>query len=621
MRQVERHAGPALVPDRQGASLRACLALAEAQLAGRHFDGRENRVVDVEQACALAMGVVNEAGGRVEIPDCPVSAVLQPVADGLRRISALRLRLQEQGHGARHVWGGHGRAADRAVAALVERDGRIDRSARRADVRLQAQVRGHAEGAEARDEAARRLRRAGDHIRPGQRRVAGCDTAVQHGAGSGGDRHDRDRDRRRSGNGRVQDARDVVVQHYRCRTRGLRIRGLDVERAGAASDQDGLADMRRRIQRRAAVVGRRRRSGLGHQQAAAGWRRRRARSGAVAERSSVRGRGEGRLRDMRVVIRGRADHERASARRAGRIGTVRRRAAGAVVADRGNDDHALLDEEARGSRRRVLGPLGTRADAHVEHLHAIRVRALHRRQHDVGGRGTIAAEHAIGAEHDVRGHARHGAVCADDAADVRAVAIAVIRIRVRNRGLVEIEGVADEVPAGDDAGSREHGAVRAIDAVAAEVGVIVVDAGVHHRDLDAGAGVTERVLRDAGAGHLNGGREIGGAAAAGDFIFRQLDPVNLPDLLHARQPGERRALRRVDANRVSIEQRVVGALLRKTHAGRCRRPHELRLLGAHAGKAVAIGNRPALQLYEVQTSVFGISPGHGVLGLRRRETE
>src|SRR4051794_21540028 len=54
-------------------------------------------------------------------------------------------------------------------------------------------------------------------------------------------------------------------------------------------------------------------------------------------------------------------------------------------------------------------------DAHVEHVGAIAVDTLHRREHHVGrGPAAVAAEHAVGAERDVRRDAGHAAVRADD---------------------------------------------------------------------------------------------------------------------------------------------------------------------------------------------------------------
>ena len=39
--------------------------------------------------------------------------------------------------------------------------------------------------------------------------------------------------------------------------------------------------------------------------------------------------------------------------------------------------------------------------------------------------------------------------------------------------------------------------------IAAEVGVVIIDAGIHDGDLYAGAIETKRVLNDVRAGHLN----------------------------------------------------------------------------------------------------------------------
>ena len=144
---------------------------------------------------------------------------------------------------------------------------------------------------------------------------------------------------------------------------------------------------------------------------------------------------------------------------------------------------------------------------------------LHRRDHDVAVRRALAAENPVGAERHVRCNALEAGgrvIGADDARDVRSMAAAVVRIRIRRRHRivggcvgVGVESVADEVIAIGDALRSGRGDCLARDAVAAECRVIDVDARVHHRDLDALARVAELVLRDVGAGHGDRGVEVG----------------------------------------------------------------------------------------------------------------
>ena len=110
---------------------------------------------------------------------------------------------------------------------------------------------------------------------------------------------------------------------------------------------------------------------------------------------------------------------------------------------------------------------------------------------DGGVRAAFAAEDAVGAEGDVRRDtpgrvAVTGAAGADDAGDVRAVALAVVRVRVGNRVcvVVRVVSVAHEVPTRGDTSRRER--CGAIGPTATEISVVVVDAGVDDADLDAG---------------------------------------------------------------------------------------------------------------------------------------
>jgi hypothetical protein len=81
----------------------------------------------------------------------------------------------------------------------------------------------------------------------------------------------------------------------------------------------------------------------------------------------------------------------------------------------------------------VLRPLQCAAEAHVQDVGAIVQHHFHRFQNDVLGGRAFAPEHAIGMKSDARGDALDRAVGADDPADVRAVAVAVIWKRIGNR--------------------------------------------------------------------------------------------------------------------------------------------------------------------------------------------
>ena len=204
---------------------------------------------------------------------------------------------------------------------------------------------------------------------------------------------------------------------------------------------------------------------------------------------------------MGVVEGSHADHLGAQARSAGR-----KQAIGAAVAYRSHHGHAFVDQSRGGLGSRVIRPLVGGADAHVQHLHAISQRALHCRDHDVGRGRAGAAEDSISAELDVGRDTLHYAVGADDACHVTAVASAIIRIGIGNRGVGAGVRVADEVIAGNHARGRERRAVVA--AAAAEIRVIDVDAGVHHGDLHARAIQAQIVLGDVGASHGECGKQF-----------------------------------------------------------------------------------------------------------------
>ena len=100
------------------------------------------------------------------------------------------------------------------------------------------------------------------------------------------------------------------------------------------------------------------------------------------------------LRRLEVVERRDPNDLLAHSRGAGRpqLAAVR-----AAVADRRDDDHALVDEVVGGNGFRRLRPVVERcADAHVQHVRLVLQRHLHRGDHHVGVRRAVATEDAVG---------------------------------------------------------------------------------------------------------------------------------------------------------------------------------------------------------------------------------
>ena len=294
--------------------------------------------------------------------------------------------------------------------------------------------------------------------------------------------------------------------------------------------------------------------------------------------------------DVAVVVRRGADHLVADAGSTGRVETVH-----AAVADRRDDDHPGVHERACAAGSRGLRPVVERVtDRHVEHVHAVRECALHRREHHVVRRRAAATEDAVGTELDARRHALHTArgrgAGPDDSGDVRAVAVAVVRIRIRNRSwavervrrtggreLAGVVRVADEVPARDHAAAREvvvEDAVAAggiaVDAVTAEVRMVVVGAGVHDRDLHACAGPPS-ALRQVGAGLHDRGRQVGCRRGL------ERDRVDRPDSLDAAEAGQLAALGRAELDRDAVEELAVRVALGVAEAGLLGLADEVRL--------------------------------------------
>ena len=239
----------------------------------------------------------------------------------------------------------------------------------------------------------------------------------------------------------------------------MRIEGLGVKGARSAADQYGLPDKAPNGESGAAVVDRRRRAeGLQRKRTACGGRRRACRSG-VSDRGRDVAHADRLPVDEGVVERRHTDHVRAKSGCARRVEPHR-----AVVADRRHDDHPVFGHEpVGGDGRRVGRPLERGADAHVQDVHAVGERPLHRGEHDRGRRRALAAEDAVRAEADAGRDARDNALRADDPRDVRPVTVAVvgIGIRHRDRGIRErcrvgVEVVAHEVPSREHAGRSTH---------------------------------------------------------------------------------------------------------------------------------------------------------------------
>ncbi len=202
------------------------------------------------------------------------------------------------------------------------------------------------------------------------------------------------------------------------------------------------------------------------------------------------------------------------------------------VALGGGDDHALVGQGLGGGGDRVVGHqhvVGT--DGQVDDVHAVGGGPLHGGGHHLRIGAALAAEDPVGADLGVGGHAgdRLGACAAGaggDTGHMGAMSTAVIGVWVRHGPIGDLGGlrrhrwiavtVADEVISGNDLGVREGGGAvtlggrHARGAGAAELGVVVVDAGVDDADLDALTGVTELGLDDAGAGQVQCGGHLGG---------------------------------------------------------------------------------------------------------------
>ena len=327
-----------------------------------------------------------------------------------------------------------------------------------------------------------------------------------------------------------------------------------------------------------------------HRQAAGGRSGRCRCRVSVADRRAV-GRDRERVQaDVRVVEGRDADDLRAHAGHAAAVDAVC-----AGVADRRHDDHALLHEVRRGLAGRRLVPGVERvADGHVQDLHAVVQGTLHRGDHDLVRRRAFTAEDAVRAERHVRSDALHLAVGTDDARDVRAVPVAVVRvgIRIRDRLIrgarrIRVVRVADEVPSLCNPAARTE--------AAAEIGMLVVRPGIHDRDLHALAREAELVLGDVGARHLERGREL--RDGSGLRLGNRDGPDGI-DGGHVRERENALELSRGDVDRDAVPQLLELEARRELDARLLGVGIQLLPLGREGGGVAAVCCRRARELDE-----------------------
>ncbi len=263
--------------------------------------------------------------------------------------------------------------------------------------------------------------------------------------------------------------------------------------------------------------------------------------------------------------------------------------AGTAVAGRHDDRHASDRRVVDGERVSGAGVAEGGAERHVDDVGAVAHRPLDGVDHD--GRAAVAAEDAVGHQRGsgsragadpevgvlqgrgvvgakVGGAVLANAVARRGARDVRAVldvgglgVLAVERVGIRIRIVVAVIGIAHEVIARDDLLGGEV-AVRAVQPVvgrvlrlslAAEVGVVVVDAGVDDGEPDALAGEAGRAPGLVGADEAHRVRVV--AVVLG----------HCRDLRHAREPGDLRELAGGDADAHGVEHVRVRRLDRGAH--------------------------------------------------------
>jgi hypothetical protein len=190
-------------------------------------------------------------------------------------------------------------------------------------------------------------------------------------------------------------------------------------------------------------------------------------------------------------------------------------------------------------------------------VHAVGRNALHRGDHHIVRCGTLASEDTVGAESyagsDAPRTARHEITAgADNAGDVGAVTVAIVwkRVRLRHwligrRAAARVIAISDKIPARDDTSGGKYIAVAAGHAIAAEVGVIVIKASVHDRDLDASPGEAKPTLGNVGTGHRQRRLEVWG----GPIGFWRLDDIDRVNRFYARETRDGREPGGIDSDR------------------------------------------------------------------------
>ena len=112
--------------------------------------------------------------------------------------------------------------------------------------------------------------------------------------------------------------------------------------------------------------------------------------------------------------------------------------------------------------------------------------------------------------------------------------------------------------------------------------MVVVDAGVHHRDLHAAPVRPSCVLRDVGAGLLDRSGELDAGIRR---AFRQRELDHRVDRLHARQSREPRDVSLLDRDGDAVPQRAERVALGESHAGFVGGATECLLLRCEGGTA------------------------------------
>ena len=526
------------------------LVLADAERRGAGLRGGQDGGIGVDESGSLMGDGLEERGVSPGVgPGHRVGGGVQAPGDLLegveaRRVLDLRMRLHDESRNAGRVRGGHRRPLGGQVRpAVVDRPGGPDLAPRGDDVGFGLQGLVEPPAGEGGDEPGGGAVEFRDVLGVGQRGV-GRERAADGVAVLLGDGDHRDGDllpvvAEQEGG---EDGRPIVVEDDGVGAAGLGVEDLLPLGADPAPDQHGLAGVR------AGRRGGAQQGGVGLLVRAVGGRvpggEKRMRSRVVADDlgAAALGRrvevllvgvgGDGHVEVLLHRVVDAADGQDVLGRGGGAHGPTARIAAIALGA--GHDD-ALGGQALGGDGGRVVledHVLGV--DRQVHDVHAVVAGLLHGGGQDLGAGQARAAEDPVGAQLGVGGDAGDllsagRSLGRGDARDVGAVTFAVIGVGVRDglvaRGLLRdigvAVGIADEVVARDDLGGGERrgavaiGGLGARGAGAAELDVVVVDAGVDDADLDSAAGVAELGLDDVGAGHAQCVSHLGRADALG----------------------------------------------------------------------------------------------------------